>query len=295
MPALPKKILFLSAALALLIAAIGVQRFDADAYARRFVALAQEQAQLDVRLQDAARLQLFPRPAVVLGRGSLSGHGVSAAFDELRLNLAWWPLPSGANEATPGLLVRGLDAAGGLHFDEVQARFDGNGVDVEGNGHGLGLANLSVSLQSAPQGAARNLALAVRGERGAERFDLRLVAERVQLAQERYAAENVILVAQFVRDDNSLDAVLKLPKVAGGYRAAPADQAALSVTHAWKNARLTAGYSGAASLDLIGGELAWPAAKLAVELHQAGQATVETAWHGATRYTVAAFVGERLR
>jgi len=292
MPALPKKILSVLAVVALLAAAIGVSRFDAEAYGRRFVELAQEQAQLTLRPQGAAHLRIFPYPAVVLGRGMLSGRGESATFDELRLNLGWWPLLSG-KAALPGMVVRGLDVAGLLHLDEVQVRFDGNAVDIEGNGTGLGLANLSVSLQSAPQGDTRNLALAVRGQRGAEQFDLRLVADRLQLAQDRYAAEKVTLVAQFVRDGDSLDAVLSLPKVAGGYRAAQADGAALAVTHAWNNARLTAKYHGAATLDLAAGWLAWPAARLAVELHEPGKAAVETNWHGATRYTAAAFVGEK--
>jgi len=331
MPALPKRILLLFAVVALLVVATFSfiqSRFDSGGFERGLVRLAQENGRRDLRLDGGARLALFPRPAVVLARGSLSGPGGAlafASFDEARLNLAWGSLLGGGPLRVTGVVLRGLRAevaaAGSfgvaegdgplhfeigelsleradlrfgpaddslLHLERALVRFDGNAVDIQGNGSGLGLANLAVSLQSAPTENARNLALVLNGLYGTEKFDLRLTAGALRRQPEGFQAEDINLVVQLAHDDDGFDVALRMPALAGGLETARADKATLAVNHSWKNGRLTLAYGGAASLGLAGGRLDWSNARFEVNLLEAGKGELSRVWNGATRFEAAA-------
>lgn len=326
MPVLPKKALYPVAAVAALLAvvlSIVMARFDGAEVERSLARLAEENGQRVLRLEGGARLALFPRPAVVLERGTLSGPGGAtafAAFDEARLNLAWGGLLGGRQRVT-GVVLRGLRAEvaaagaiadvlesgplsfeigdvsleradlrfgpaddGLLHLDRGLLRFAGGAVDVEGSGAGLGLRDLALRVQSAPAGNARNLALVINGLYGAEKFDLRVTAGVLRRQPEGFAAEDVNLVMQLTRGDDGFDVALRTPSLAGGLETARAGKAVLAVTHAWKNGRLTLNYGGAASLGLAGGWLEWPEARLDVNLYEAGKGELTSGWNGATRF-----------
>jgi hypothetical protein len=329
MPVSPKKIFsMIAAAVALVVVLLSVilSRFDAAEVERSLARLAEENDQRVLRLEGGARLALFPRPAVVLERGTLSGPGGAmafAAFDEARLNLAWSGLLGGPQRVT-GVVLRGLRAevaaagaiagtleSGPLHFeigevalesadlrfgpaddnllhlDRAVVRFDGAAVDAEGSGAGLGLKDLALRVQSAPAGNARNLAFVINGLYGAEKFDLRLTAGALRRQPEGFNAEDVNLVMQLWRDDDGFDVALRTPSLAGGLETARAEQAVLAVTHAWKNGRLTLNYGGAASLGLAGGWLEWPDVRLEVNLYEAGKGELTSRWGGATRFEAA--------
>lgn len=331
MPALPKKILPLFAAAALLVVAtfsLIQSRFDSDGFERSLVRLAQENGRRDLRLDGGTRLALFPRPAVVLERGSLSGPGGTlafASFDEARFNLAWGSLLGGAPLRVTGIALRGLRAevaAAGtfdvvegdgplhfeigeisleradlrfgpaedslLHLERALVRFDGNAVDIQGNGIGLGLTNLGVSLQSAPTENARKLALVINGLYGMEKFDLRLTAGALRRQPEGFNAEDINLVVQLAHEDDGFDVALRIPALSGGLETARAEKATLAVNHAWKNGRLTLTYGGAASLGLAGGRLDWPNARFEVNLLEAGKGELSRVWDGTTRFEAAA-------
>ncbi len=333
MPDLPKRILTLSAAVAalFLLASLAVwARFDSADFGRRIVAWTQEKEQRELRLDGGVRLALFPRPALVLERGVLSGRGGAvefAAFDQARLNLAWSALLGGPLRVT-SVALRGLRAevaaagsfAGGaesdplqfaigelrleradlrfgpaddsqLHLDRALARFDGGALDIEGSGAGLGLRELELRVQSAPAGNARNLALALNGLRGAEKFDLRLTAGALRSQPEGYGAEDVNLVLQLVRGDDSFDVALRITALAGSLETANAQKAVLAVNRGWKNGRLTLTYNGAASLGLAGNWLEWPAVRLEVNLLEAGKSELSRVWNGTTRFEAAAYAG----
>lgn len=330
MPVLPKKALSLIAAVVVLAAAalfVIQARFDGAEVERSLARLAEENGQRSLRLEGGARLALFPRPAVVLERGTLSGPGGAmafAAFDEARLNLAWGGLLGGPQRVT-GVVLRGLRAEvaaagafagaveGGtllldineislenavlrfgptddslLHLDRALVRFDGGAIDVEGSGTGLGLRDLALRVQSAPAGNARNLAFVINGLHGAEKFDLRLTAGALRRQPEGYAAEDVNLVMQLSSGDDGFDVALRMPALDGGLETARAEKAVLAVNHAWKNGRLTLNYSGAASLGLAGGWVEWPDARLEVNLYEAGKGELTSKWNGATRFEAAA-------
>jgi len=329
MPVLPKKVLSLIAAVVVLAAAalfVIQARFDGAEVERSLARLAEENGQRSLRLEGGARLALFPRPAVVLERGTLSGPGGAmafAAFDEVRLNLAWGGLLGGPQRVT-GIVLRGLRAEvaaagsfpgavengpllfdvnevslesadlrfgpaddGLLHLDRARVHFDGDAVDVEGSGAGLGLRDLALRMQSAPAGNVRNLAFVINGLYGAEKFDLRLTAGALRRQPEGFNAEDVNLVMQLSSGDDGFDVALRIPTLAGGLETARAEQAVLAVTHAWKNGRLTLNYGGAASLGLAGGWLEWPDVRLEVNLYEAGKGELSSKWNGATRFEVA--------
>ncbi len=324
-----KKILALLAAVAalcLLALLVAWMRFDGAGFGRSLAAWAQEKEQRVLRLEGVPYLALFPRPAVVLGRGALSGRGGAAefaAFDEARLNLSWVSLLGGAAPRMTGAVLRGLradvaaagtfgglegaplqfeageisleraelrfGAAAGepLHLDQASVRIDGGAVDAEGRGAGLGLSDLALRLESAPAGKARNLALVLTGRRGAEKFDLRLAVGTLRRQPEGFAAEDINLVVQLARGDDGFDVALRMPALAGGLETARAERAALAANHAWKNGRLTLNYGGAASLGLAGGWLEWPDARLEVNLYEAGKGELSSKWNGATRFEAA--------
>lgn len=324
----PKKILVASVAVAaplLLMLLVAQVRFDGAEAGRRLVDWTRETQQRVLRLDGGAHLALFPRPALVLERGTLSGHRGAeafAAFDEARLNLDWGFLLGGPPQVT-GIVLRGLraDLAGAgtfdgtaksgplpfavgtigveradlqfgaagpvLHVERAQARLVDGALDVEGSGAGWGLSDLAVRLQSAPAGEARNLALGVTGLHGREKFDLRLAVGALRQGAQGFAAEEINLVAQLSRDNESFDVALRVPELAGGLESAQAGKATLSVNQIWKNGRLTLTYSGAASLGLTGAWLDWPAARLEVNLLEGGQKELFNTWQGATRFEVA--------
>lgn len=325
----PKKILVplaAVAALCLLALFAAWARFDGAGFGRGLADWAQEKEQRVLRLESVPYLALFPRPAVVLGRGTLSGRGGTAefaAFDEARLNLSWDSLLGGPAPRITGAVLRGLraDAAaagtfgglegaplrfeggeivleraelrfgaaagGALHLDRASVRIGGGAVDAEGHGAGLGLSDLALRLESAPAGEARNLALVLTGRHGAEKFDLRLAAGALRRQPEGFAAEDVNLVVQLARGDEGFDVALRAPALAGGLEAARAEQAVLAANHAWKNGRLTLNYGGAARLGLTGGWLEWPAARFEVNLFEAGRGELSSVWNGATRFEAA--------
>lgn len=320
----PKKILVASIAVVaplLLVLLVAWARFDGADAGQRLVVWTLEKHQRVLHLDGPAYLALFPRPALVLGRGRLSGRGAAmefAAFDEARLNLAWGMLLGGSPRVT-GVVLRGLraDLAGAgifeggdsspvpfavetlevagaelrfgadapvLHLERVQARLANGALDAEGRGTGLGLSDLASRLQSAPLGQGRNLALGVTGLHGAEKFDLRLAVGALRTAPQGLAAEDLNLVAQLSHGDDSFDVALRVPLLAGSLRTAQADKAVLSVNQIWKDGRLTRTYGGAASLSLAGGWIDWPAARLEVNLLEAGRKELFNTWHGATRF-----------
>lgn len=325
-----KKILIPIVAVAVLAAAalLAIQaRFDGTEIERGLARLAKENGGRILRFEGGARLSLFPRPAVVLERGTLSGPGGTmafAAFDQVRLNLAWSSLLGGHRRVT-GAVVRGLHAevpaagifaatgeSGPLSFeigeigleraelrfgasddsllrlDRAVLRFAGGEADIEGSGAGLGLRDLALRMQSAPAGNGRNLALVINGLHGAEKFDLRVTAGTLRWQPEGFDAEDVNLVMQLTRGDDGFDVALRAPSLAGGLEAARAGKAVLAVNHSWKNGRLTLNYGGAASLGLAGGWLEWPEARLDVNLYEAGKGELTSAWNGATRFEAAA-------
>lgn len=324
-----KKILIPIVAVAVLAAAalFAIQaRFDGAEIERGLAHLAKENGGRILRFEGGARLSLFPRPAVVLERGTLSGPGGAAAFaafDEVRLNLAWSGLLGGPQRVT-GVVLRGLraevDVAGSfaipsesipqlsdireialeradlrfgpgddrlLRLDRALLHFDGGAVDMEGSGAGLGLRDLALRLQSAPAGDAHNLAFVINGLHGAEKFDLRVTAGALRRQPEGFAAEDINLVMQLTRGDDGFDVALRAPSLAGGLEAARAEKAVLAVNHSWKNGRLTLNYGGAASLGLAGGWLEWPEARLDVNLYEAGKGELSSGWNGATRFEAA--------
>lgn len=303
--------------------AIIQSRFDAASVEQSLVRLAQENGQLTLRLDGGVRLAVLPRPALVLARGTLSGSGgvtPFATFDEARLNLPWRFLTGGPLRVT-GAELRGLSAdvaASGsfdvrsesgpvqfgitevhleqaalrfgagdgkvLKLERAVARIEGDALDMEGTGSGLGLSDLAVRMQSAPQGSARDLALAINGMHGTERFNLRLTVGKWQRQFDSYMLQDLNLVAQFANGDDGYDVALRVPALAGGAQAAQAEKATLAATQSWKHGRLTLTYGGAARINLADGWLEWPAAKLEVNLLEGGRSELSNVWNGATRF-----------
>lgn len=177
-----------------------------------------------------------------------------------------------------------------LRVDSGQVLFGPGGIDLDARGSGLGLSELAVSMQFArpAEKHANTLALALNGKRGADNFDLRLVAANLRGAPEKFSAEKISLVAQLGHGDDSLDAVLDLPAVAGGFDAAHAGAAMLEINRAWKSGALSSKHSGAADLKLAKGWLEWPAAQTEVRLRDRNKPEVVRVWHGATRFDAAA-------
>lgn len=178
-----------------------------------------------------------------------------------------------------------------LRVDSGQALFGPGGIDLEARGAGFGLSEMGVSMQFAQPAEkyANTLALALNGKRGADNFDLRLVAANLHGAPEKFSAEKISLVAQLGHGDDSLDAVLDLPAVAGGFDAAHAAAAMLEINRAWKSGALSSKHSGAADLKLAKGWLEWPAAQTEVRLRDRNQPEVAQVRHGATRFDAATF------
>lgn len=332
-----KKVFALLTALVLLGAgslAIAWYHLDAEALTRRLVRHAQEKAGLQLHLETVPRLALFPRPAVMLGRGALrGGDGAELlAFDGLAFDFSWLPLPGGGMPRITGVEVDGLrgsaaglfalsalaqsDAVrldledirlrraelrlasrGGLphvlRLDEARARIEKGAVDWRGNGSGLGISGLAFTLQSKLRGETRDLALAVKGMRDTEKFDLRLVADALRMTADAFSAENAIIAATFTQDETGRDIALEIPVLSGPYGGAQAEASTLAVTHAWKDGRLTLTYSGAARLDIAAGQMAWPATDLAVSLYLRGAGEREGRWSGASRFDAPLFAAFR--
>lgn len=179
-----------------------------------------------------------------------------------------------------------------LHVDSGQALFSPGEIELEARGSGLGLSELAVSMQFARPADkyANTLALALNGKRGADNFDLRLVAANLHGAPEKFSAEKISLVAQLGHGDDSLDAALDLPAVAGGFDAAHAAAATLEINRAWKSGALSSKHSGAADLNLAKGWLEWPAAQTEVRLRDLNKPELARVWHGATRFDAATFI-----
>ena len=253
-------------------------------------------------------------------------------FEELSVDFSWLPLPGFGNPRVTGLEADGLrsgaeglfalsrlaqnDAAplepeelrllraelhwasrGGrrlvLRLDEARARIAGDAVDWRGSGNGLGISGLSFTLQSTLKGETRDLALAVKGMRDTEKFDLRLVAETLRLAPDTFSAGNVTLAATFTQDETGRDVALDIPSLSGHYGDAQTQGATLAATHAWKDGRLTLTYRGAASLDVAAGQMAWPATDLAVSLYLRGAGEREGHWSGVSRFDAPLFAAFR--
>ena len=178
-----------------------------------------------------------------------------------------------------------------LRVDSGQALFGPGGIDLEAHGSGFGLSELAVSMQfvRTAENHANTLALALNGKRGADNFDLRLVAANLRGAPDKFSAEKISVVAQLGHGDDSLDAVLDLPAVAGGFDAAHAAAAMLEINRAWKSGALSSKHSGAADLKLAKGWLEWPAAQTEVRLRDQNQPEVAHVRHGATRFDAATF------
>lgn len=308
-------------------------RLDPEALTRHLVRHAQEKNGLQLQLEAVPRFALLPSPSVSLGRGALRGSDGAQllTFEELRVDFSWLPLPGFGNPRVTGLEADGLrsgaaglfalsrlaqnDAVplpkklrlrraelhwasrGGrplvLRLDEARARIAGNAVDWRGSGNGLGISGLSFTLQSTLKGETRDLALAVKGMRDTEKFDLRLVAETLRLAPDTFSAGNVTLAATFTQDETGRDVALEIPSLSGHYGDAQVQGATLAATHAWKDGRLTLTYSGAASLDLATGQMAWPATDLAVSLYLRGAGEREGHWSGASRFDAPLFAAFR--
>lgn len=337
MPATLKKILILLTGIVLLgvlSLASAWHRLDPEALTRHLVRHAQEKNGLQLQLEAAPRFALLPGPSVSLGRGALrGGDGAELlAFEELRVDFSWLPLPGFGNPRVTGLEADGLRSGaaglfalsrlaqseavpleleelhlrraelhwashGGrplvLRLDEARARIAGNAVDWRGSGNGLGISGLSFTLQSTLKGETRDLALAVKGMRDTEKFDLRLVAETLRLAPDTFSAGNVTLAATFTQDETGRDVALEIPSLSGHYGDAQVQGATLAATHAWKDGRLTLTYSGAANLDLAAGQMAWPATDLAVSLYLRGAGEREGHWSGASRFDAPLFAAFR--
>jgi len=303
---LSKKILVVSAAVAclyLLLLLVAWGRFDGADVGQRLTAWLAEKPRCVLHLEETPRLALFPRPAVVLARSTLSGRDgkvAFASFTEARLNLAWGALLGGAPRVT-GMVLHGVradlggagvfngGAANGnvLHLERAVLNIAGSAVDGEGSGSGLGLSDLRWRLQSAPAGQAHSLALGLNGLHGTEKFDLRLAIGALRQVPQGFAAEDVSLVAQWGHDAASFDVALRIPALAGDVATAQAEQAVLSVNHLWPSGRLTLTYSGAARLGVAGAWLAWPAARLEVNLLDGAKGELTHTWNGATRFEAA--------
>lgn len=336
MSVIAKKILSPLAAIILLGAlslAVAWLRLDADALARDVARHVQEKNGLQLQLEAAPRFALLPGPAISLGRGALrGGDGAELlAFEELRVDFSWLPLPGSGPPRVTGIEADGLrSGAAGLfalsrlaqndavplpeelrlrraelhwashagrplvlRLDEARARIAGDAVDWRGSGNGLGISGLSFTLQSTLKGETRDLALAVKGMRDTEKFDLRLVAETLRLAPDIFSAGNVTLAATFTQDETGRDVALEIPSLSGHYGDAQVQGATLAATHAWKDGRLTLTYSGAASLDLATGQMAWPTTDLAVSLYLRGAGEREGHWSGASRFDAPLFAAFR--
>lgn len=132
-----KKYLALLAALVFLGAgalAFAWYRLDAEALTRHLLRHIQEKAGLQLHLETAPRLALFPRPAVTLGRGALrGGDGAELlAFDELAFDFSWLPLPGGGLPRITGVEVDGLrGSAAGLFALSALAQNDAVRLDLE--------------------------------------------------------------------------------------------------------------------------------------------------------------------
>lgn len=313
--------------------AVAWSRLDADALARDVARHIQEKNGLQLQLEAVPRFALLPSPSVSLGRGALRGSDGAQflTFEELSVDFSWLPLPGFGNPRMTGIETDGLrsgaaglfalsrlaqsDAVplpkklrlrraelhwasrGGrplvLRLDEARARIAGNAVDWRGSGNGLGISGLSFTLQSTLKGETRDLALAVKGMRDTEKFDLRLVAETLRLAPDTFSAGNVTLAATFTQDETGRDVALEIPSLSGHYGGAQVQGATLAATHAWKDGRLTLTYRGAASLDVAAGQMAWPATDLAVSLYLRGAGEREGHWSGASRFDAPLFAAFR--
>jgi hypothetical protein len=253
-------------------------------------------------------------------------------FEALGVDFSWLPLPGFGSPRITGIEADGLrgDAAGlfalsalaqnaavrldlddirlrraelhfasragqphALHLDEARARIAGGAIDWRGSGSGLGIDGLAFTLQSTPRGAARDLALAVKGMHGTEKFDLRLVADALQLTPDSFSLSNATLAATFTQDEAGRDVAVEIPLLRGPYGAAQAEGGTLAVTHAWKGGRLTLTYSGAASLDIATGQMAWPMTDLLVSLYVRGAEEREGRWSGASRFDAPLFAAFR--
>lgn len=178
-----------------------------------------------------------------------------------------------------------------LHVDSGQALVSSSGIDLEAHGSGFGLSELVVSMQFArpAEKYANTLALALNGKRGADNFDLRLVAANLHGGAEKFSAEKISLVAQLGHGDDSLDAALDLPAVAGSFDTAHATAAMLEINRSWKGGAQSNKHSGAADLSLAKGWLEWPAAQTEVRLRDWNKPEVASVRHGAARFDAATF------
>lgn len=344
-PTLFRRLKYAALALAFMVplaAGIVVLRFDPADFARQLVELTQKDRQRALRLEGDVRLIFFPGLGVEVGKCLLGGRGNAkpfAAFDQLRLELAWLPLLVRGEVVVKGVGLRGLradlwrepggatnfgdllagydarwprfaltrmnienaeirfrdDLAGhayALHVDHGQALVSSKEIDLEAHGFGFGLNDLAVGMQFARPADkyANTLALALTGKHRADNFDLRLVAVNLQGAPEKFGAEKVSVVAQLGHGDDSLDAVLNLPAVAGSYDAAHAAEAMLEINRARKDGARSEKHSGAADLNLAKGWLEWPEAQTEVRLREPRKPEQATLRQGAARFDAASFI-----